>query len=105
MKYIISESRVVKLVAEYIKMEYGDMEQVYDKDKRIVFWFKKGDEKKFPYFEINDSGTLWVPDDLKYNIGNLFGFEYDRQINNVIMDVWETIYGIKPERVNIYFNI
>jgi len=58
----------------------------------------------YPTFEMNASGTLFIPETLEKSIGDYFAFEYRKEITDVIMDAFEYMYGIRPERVNIYFD-
>jgi len=105
MKIIITESRVAKLVAKYIVMTYGELKQLNDKSNRRLIWIKKGEEGMvYPTFEMNLSKTLYIPESLQKTIGSLFGFEYRRELDGVIIDAFEYLYGIRPERVNIYFD-
>ena len=105
MKIVITENRVAKLVAEYIVMTYGELKQLNDKSNRRLIWIKKGEGRMaYPTFELNISGTLYIPESLQKTIGSLFGFEYKREFDDAIMGAFEYLYGIRPERVNIYFD-
>ena len=105
MKIIISESRVGKLVAEYIGMIYGELKQIDDKSNRRLIWIKKGQGRMaYPTFEMNASGTLFIPETLQKSIVGYFAFEDRSEINDAMIDAFEYMYGIRPERVNIYFD-
>jgi hypothetical protein len=106
MKIIISESRIPKIVSEYIEMTYGELNQVYIEDKDIFEWYKEGEdvEETYPLFDMSANGTLYVPNTLKKTIGDLFGFETIREVDNAIKGCWKYMFGINPERVNIYFD-
>lgn len=105
MKIIISENRIPRLVSEYIYMSYGELNQVYDESENRFMWFLEGEEPEdtHPLFELNGSGTLYVPHDFIKKIGDLFGFDYKREMDKAIMDCWVYLFGLRPERVNIYF--
>jgi hypothetical protein len=105
MKIIISENRVARFVSEYIDMSYGELNQVYDESENRFMWFLEGEEPEntYPLFELTESNTLYVPHDFVKKIGDLFGFEYKREVDEVIMDCWKYMFGLNPERVNVYF--
>lgn len=105
MKYIIRENRIPKLISKYIFMTYGELNQVYDRDSNKIEWFRKDENPNETYglFELNASGTLFVPNQFKRTIGDLFGFEYQRELDNAIKECWDYMFGVYPNRVNIYF--
>ena len=106
MKILISESKIPKLIAKYIEMTYGELNQVYDRDSNKIEWFRKEENPNETYglFEMNASGTLFVPYGFNRTIGDLFGFEYKKQVDDAIKECWEYMFGIYPHRVNIYLD-
>jgi hypothetical protein len=108
MKYIIREDRISNLVTKFLQMKFGHLVLNRNRKKNSFFWTEK--DSTFPVFELNDYGTLWIPDDLLREISKLFNFDVDGDDDNydvkqTIIDSWEQLYGLRPKRVNIYFNI
>ena len=84
-------------------MKFGHLVLNRNRKKESFFWTEKGSD--FPIFEMNNFGTLWVPDDLLREITKTFNFEDEDDAKEAIKNSWEQIYEIRPKRVNIYFNI
>ena len=106
MRYVISESKISKLVASYIDMTYGELNQIYEEGSDGYLWIREGEilDEVHPLFSMSSSKTLFVPNEFATTIAGLFGFEYKREVDNAIMDCWKYMFGLKPERVNIYFD-
>jgi len=106
MRYVISESKVSKLISEYIEMTYGKLEQIYEEGSDGYLWIREGEilDEVHPLFSMSSSETLFIPYSFSITIGDLFGFEDKREVDEAIMDCWKYMFGLKPERVNIYFD-
>jgi len=106
MKIIISETRVSKLIANYIEMTYGELNQIYEEGSDGYLWIREGEilDEVHPLFSMSSSGTLFVPYSFSRTIGDLFGFEYKREVDKAIADCWRYMFGLRPERINIYFD-
>jgi hypothetical protein len=103
MKYIIREDRISNLITKFLQMKFGHLVLNRNREKESFFWTEK--DSYFPVFELSESGTLWIPDDLLNEIVKIFNFEDDDYAAEAIINSWEEIYDLRPERVKIYFNI
>ena len=106
MKIIISESRVSKLIANYIEITYGVLNQIYEEGSDGYLWIREGEilDEVHPLFSMSSSETLFIPYSFSITIGDLFGFEYKREVDKAIADCWRYMFGLRPERINIYFD-
>ena len=68
MKYIIREDRISNLITKFLQMKFGHLVLNRNREKESFFWTEK--DSYFPVFELNESGTLWIPDDLLNEIVN-----------------------------------
>ena len=86
-------------------MTYGDLNQIYNRDSGKFEWYLKSEDpsKQYPLFELNMSGTLFIPYGFYRTVSDLFGFEYKRETDKAIAECWDRMFGLYPERVNVYF--
>lgn len=112
MKYIITENRITNLIEKLIRTRYKDLKQHHDEFSKKIEWYYPEDDVKwaYPLFELNSSGTLFIPLSLKRMIFDLFSASDDdywrrNDMEKYTINAFHNIYGINAKRVNIYFDL
>jgi hypothetical protein len=106
MKYIITENRLSMLVVKFINSTYGELNQVYKKNKDKYEWYKDGEKfnNRHFIFEMNSSGTLLIPYSLLQNLSHFLGIDNSEDFDKAMISAWEYMFGITPKRVYTYFD-
>ena len=95
MKYIITESKLDRVVIKYLNKEYGDLKEYKPVDSHGVYYVK--DKKVYMEHYLNGK-ILYIDNSIWGDLKNIFNIEYD-EIQRIIKK-WASetykIYGVKP---------
>ena len=96
MKYIITESKLDKVVIKYLNKLYGNLKKhVYEKYPAIMYYNKN--KEVYLTHEL-DSDILWVDyDNIWSDLEDTFGLKYE-EIQRIISEWAEKTYGIEGVR-------
>jgi hypothetical protein len=98
MKYIIKESKIDMLMAEYVN-SWIDAKRLIEFDRFIVLENPNGEENNEVEMEYDgDNGRLWFLKDFKKTLMDLFGKSYV-ETNEFVGKFFEYKFGVKVNKV------
>jgi hypothetical protein len=99
MKYIIKESKIDMLMADYVN-SWIDAKRLIEFDRFIVLENPNGEENNEVEMEYDgDDGRLWFLKDFKKTLMDLFGKSYI-ETNEFVGKFFEYKFGVKVNKVD-----